>query len=169
MDKRTALVAELPHLMRYARSLTRDADMANDLVQDTTTRALSRLNLFQAGTNMRAWLFTVMHNLHRQNLRKSSRRAAPMQISEEIENRIASVDDATQRLALRDMDRAVAELPEEQRQVLLMISLEDMSYQDTATALGIPVGTVMSRLARARERLRRAVEGQNRPQLRSVT
>lgn len=169
MDKRTALVAELPHLMRYARSLTREADAANDLVQDTTARALAKLQLFQAGTNMRAWLFTVMHNLHRQNLRQSSRRASPSQLSEEIENRVAAVDDVTQRLALRDLDRAMAELPEEQRQVVLLIGLEDMSYQDTATILGIPVGTVMSRLARARERLRRAVEGQSRPQLRSVT
>ena len=169
MDKRNALVAELPHLLRYARALTRDTDAAEDLVQDCASRALSRLHLFEAGTNMRAWLFTVMHNLHRQNLRKVSRRPANDQMSEEIENRLASIDDATQRLAVRDLDRAMAELPEEQRQVVLLIGLEDMSYQDTATILDIPVGTVMSRLARARERLRRAMEGQSQPRLRSVT
>ena len=169
MDKRTALVAELPHLTRYARALTRDADAAEELVQDCASRALSRLHLFQAGTNMRAWLFTVLHNLHRQNLRKMHRRPASSQMSEEIENRLAAVDDATQRLAVRDLDRAMAELPEEQRQVVLLIGLEDMSYQETATVLDIPVGTVMSRLARARERLRRAMEGQGQPRLRSVT
>ena len=169
MDKRSALVAELPHLMRYARALTRDTDAAEDLVQDCASRALSRLHLFQAGTNMRAWLFTVLHNLHRQNLRKASRRPASTQMSEEIENRLAAVDDATQRLSLRDLDHAVADLPEEQRQVVLLIGLEDMSYQETATILDIPVGTVMSRLARARERLRRAMEGQGQPRLRSVT
>lgn len=169
MDKRNALVAELPHLLRYARALTRDTGAAEDLVQDCASRALSRLHLFQAGTNMRAWLFTVMHNLHRQNLRKTSRRQAPTQISEEIENRLAAVDDANQRLALRDLDRAVADLPDEQRQVVLLIGLEDMSYQETAAILDIPVGTVMSRLARARERLRRAMEGQSQPRLRSVT
>jgi len=169
MDKRSALVAELPHLMRYARALTRDGDAAEDLVQDCASRALSRLHLFQAGTNMRAWLFTVLHNLHRQNLRKASRRPASTQMTEEIENRLAAVEDATQRLSLRDLDRAVADLPEEQRQVVLLIGLEDMSYQETATILDIPVGTVMSRLARARERLRRAMEGQGQPRLRSVT
>jgi RNA polymerase sigma-70 factor (ECF subfamily) len=169
MDKRAALVAELPHLMRYARSLTRDADAANDLVQDTAGRALSRLHLFQAGTNMRAWLFTVMHNLHRQNMRSLARRPSPVPINEEVENRLTAVEDTDQRLALRDLDRALGDLPDEQRDVVLLIGLEDMSYQQTADVLGIPVGTVMSRLARARERLRRAVDGQARPQLRSVT
>jgi RNA polymerase sigma-70 factor (ECF subfamily) len=169
MDKRSALVAELPHLLRYARALSRDAVAAEELVQDSASRALSRLHLFQAGTNMRAWLFTVMHNLHRQNLRKSARRPASDQMGEDVESRLAAVDDANQRLALRDLDRAIAELPEEQRQVVLLIGLEDMSYQETATVLDIPVGTVMSRLARARERLRRAMEGQSQPRLRSVT
>ena len=118
---------------------------------------------------MRAWLFTVMHNLHRQNLRTLARRPLPAPINEEVENRLTAVEDTDQRLALRDLDRALGDLPEEQRDVVLLIGLEDMSYQQAADVLEIPVGTVMSRLARARERLRRAVDGQVRPQLRSVT
>ena len=168
MDKRSVLVSELPHLRRYARSLTRDGDAADDLLQETTTRALGRLHLFQAGTNMRAWLFTIMHNLFRQAGRQATRRGPMAEFDEAMENRLAAVDDPTQRLALRDLDRAVAELPEEQRQVLLLIGLEDLSYQETASILNVPVGTVMSRLSRARERLRRAVDGQSRPHLRSI-
>jgi RNA polymerase sigma-70 factor, ECF subfamily len=86
MDKKSALIEELPHLMRYARALKRDVTAADDLVQDCVGRALAKLNLFEAGTNMRAWLFTIMHNIHRQDLRTASRRIQTSVMDEIVEN-----------------------------------------------------------------------------------
>jgi RNA polymerase sigma-70 factor (ECF subfamily) len=168
MDKRAALTDALADVMRYARALTRNADTAEDLLHDCVARALGRLDQFEAGTNMRAWLFTILHNIHRQNLRDASRRPAPASLTDELAARIGRPGDRDDRLALRDFDRALAELAEEQRAVILLIGLEDLSYSETAEVLDIPVGTVMSRLSRARGKLRASMDGNVKPSLRSV-
>jgi len=149
----TARVDELiPRLRRYARALTGGRDAADDLVQDTLERAWTKLHLWRSGSDLRAWLFTIMHNVHVNQLR-SRAGAAMLPLDDDVPD--APVR-ATQSdlLEVRDVQTAVNRLPVEQREVLLLVALEHMSYQETATTLGIPIGTVMSRLARARERLR---------------
>ncbi len=168
MDKRKDLTDQLPHLMRYARALTRDADAAADLVQESVGRALSRLHQFQDGTNMRAWLFTILHNQHRQGLRTLARRPRTVEMSDDLSNRLGTNATQTDRLTLRDLERALEKLNEEQRQVILLVGLEDMSYRETADILDVPVGTVMSRLSRGRENLRRLMDGGSETILRSV-
>ena len=117
---------------------------------------------------MRARLFTILHNFHWQNLRSQSHRPAPASLTDELAGRISRAGDQDDRLALGDFDRAVAGLAEELHAVILLIGLEDMSYQQTAQVLEIPVGTVMSRLSRAREKLRLAMDGNMKPSLRSL-
>jgi RNA polymerase sigma-70 factor (ECF subfamily) len=148
-----ARVQELiPRLRRYARALTGERGAADDLVQDTLERAWSKLHLWRHGSDLRAWLFTIMHNVHVNQVR-SRVAGATVPLDDEIAD--APVR-ATQfdMLEVRDIDAALARLPVEQREVVLLVALERMSYDETAKALRIPIGTVMSRLARARERLR---------------
>jgi len=143
----------LPRLRRYARALTGDRHASEDLVQDTVERALSRFAWFRTGAKLDAWLLSIMHNLFISQLRH---RAVQLDYQPIDERLLESAMPGTQEvgLALRDLDRALARLPDEQRMVLLLISLEEFSYEETARILDIPVGTVMSRLSRARERLR---------------
>ncbi len=150
MDERQAIVDLIPRLRRYARALVGDRSAADDLVQDTLERAWAKFHLYRGGTDLRAWLFTVMHNVHVNRVRAQRPTDAITDDLPEMAQRAAQGDS----LMVRDMDRALAKLPEEQREVLLLVALEDMSYEEAARALGIPVGTVMSRLSRARERLR---------------
>ena len=169
MDKKKAITEELPHLMRYARALKRDTTAADDLVQDCVGRALAKLHLFQAGTNMRAWLFTILHNIHRQDLRTASRRIQTSVMDEIVENQHGTPAIQGGALIIRDLHQAMGCLPDEQREVLLLIGLEDMSYKEVSEVLDIPVGTVMSRLSRGREKLKRLMEGEEiAPNLRSV-
>jgi RNA polymerase sigma-70 factor (ECF subfamily) len=148
-------VALIPRLRRYARALVGDRSSADDLVQDTLERAWTRLHLWQRGTDLRAWLFTVMHNVH-VNRTRSLRHH--LQFDEDApEAGFTAADTGT--LELRDLEQALAALSVEQRGVLLLIVLEDMSYAEAAATLGIPLGTVMSRLSRARERLRAMMHG----------
>ena len=147
------LTAHIPSLRRYARALTGDAWAADDLVQDTLERACGKWRLWTVGTNLRAWLFTLMHHLHASQVRQSSRRAAmlPLVDVEDVEAELVAPA-AADGLAL-DLQRCLLQLPEEQRAVLLLVSLEDMSYAQVARITGAPIGTVMSRLSRARSRL----------------
>jgi RNA polymerase sigma-70 factor, ECF subfamily len=169
MDKKSALIEELPHLMRYARALKRDVTSADDLVQDCVGRALAKLDLFESGTNMRAWLFTIMHNIHRQDLRTASRRIQTSVMDEIVENQHGTTATQGGALTIRDLDQAMGHLPEDQRKVLLLIGLEDMSYKEVSEVLEIPLGTVMSRLSRGREKLKRLMDGEEIAQtLRSV-
>lgn len=148
-------VALIPRLRRYARALVGDRSSADDLVQDTLERAWARLHLWQRGTDLRAWLFTVMHNVHANRARAFR---AHSEFDEDApETGFAPAENGL--LELRDLERALAALPVEQREVLLLVALEDMSYAETASTLGIPSGTVMSRLSRARERLRVLMHG----------
>ena len=168
MDKSAAIAAELPRLRRYARALLGDTDAADDLVQDCVERALSRAHLFQAGTNMRAWLFTILHNLHVNSVRRQHSRGDSTSFEHQTDAVGATNPAQGQGLELRDLSRAIAELSVEQRQAVLLVGLEDMSYRDAADLLGVPVGTVMSRLSRGRERLRVLTGDDDRHILRRV-
>ena len=153
--------ATIPALRRYARALTRDADIADDLVQDTLVRALRSEHLFHGG-DVRSWLYTILTNLNRNRLRSLARR--PMHTS--IEDNDAP-DFAGPEAGGRDIERALATLVEEQRTALLLVVLEGLSYREVAEVQGVPMGTVMSRLARARIQIKSYLDGA-RPPLRRV-
>lgn len=155
MDSR-AIVAELPRLRRYARAMLGDRAAADDLVQDTLERAWSRITQWRAGSDLRAWLFGIMHNLHVDQLRRGS---LPTHSLDDDACEVPTRATQTDRLEVMDLESALRQLPDEQREVLLLVALEEMSYADIAAALGIPIGTVMSRLSRGRERLRQVMEG----------
>ena len=155
MEERRAIVELIPRLRRYARALVGDRASADDLVQDTLERAWTKFHLYRAGTDLRAWLFTVMHNVHVNRVRAARNTEVLDDGMPELAESGAQVDV----LMVRDLDRAIVRLPQEQREVLLLVALEDMSYDQAAQTLGIPVGTVMSRLSRAREKLRMMMLG----------
>lgn len=163
IDVRNQLMDHVPRLRRYARALIRNHDLADDLVQDTLQRALQRLEQFERNTDLRAWLFTIMHNLFANQRRHASMHAVHVSVDDEgvPETEFAVAANQTHRLEVRDLDAALQMLSIEQRQVVLLIGLEEMSYTDAAFALDIPVGTVMSRLSRGRERLRGLMMGKN--------
>lgn len=151
--RRTELVDQIPGLRRYARALTGDPWAADDLVQDTLERACAKWRLWTVGTDLRAWLFTLMHNLHVSGLRRAQRReGSGLQVDPDDVAAELVAPDAAQDLAM-DLQRCLLRLPEEQRVVLLLVSLEDMSYEQVARITASPIGTVMSRLSRARTRL----------------
>ena len=156
MDEAKRLVDLIPRLRRYARALVGDRTTADDLVQDTLERAWAKLHLYRRGTDLRAWLFTVMHNVHVNRIR-ATRVTDPL---EDDMPELAQPQRGPDALLVRDLDRAIARLPADQRAVLLLVTLEEMSYEEVARTLGIPIGTVMSRLSRAREKLRAMMAGQ---------
>jgi RNA polymerase sigma factor (sigma-70 family) len=156
MNEAQRMVELIPRLRRYARALVGDRATADDLVQDTLERAWAKLHLYRRGTDLRAWLFTVMHNVHVNRVR-ATRATDPLgDEMPELAQRAPQGD----ALLVRDLDRGIARLPAEQRAVLLLVTLEEMSYEQVARTLGIPIGTVMSRLSRAREKLRAMMLGQ---------
>lgn len=155
MDEAHRIVELIPRLRRYARALVSDRTRADDLVQDTLERAWNKFHLWRPGSDLRAWLFTVMHNVHVNQVRASRDHA--VLDDEGSEMAVAGVQGAS--LEIRDLERALAALPPEQREVLLLVALEDMSYAEVASTLDIPIGTVMSRLSRAREKLRTLMHG----------
>lgn len=139
----------IPRLRRYARALTGNRSRADDLVQDTLERSWSRRHLWRPGTDLRAWLFTIMHNLYMNQVR----RREPVLIDDErLDLPVPALQEDA--LGLRDLQRALEQLPAEHREVLLLVGLEQMRYEEVAGVLNIPIGTVMSRLSRGRERLR---------------
>jgi len=152
----SALLTELPRLRRYARALVGDRAAADDLVQDTLERAWSRVAQWRQGSDLRAWLFSIMHNLRVDQLRRPGLKMLPM---EDEDFAVPTRATQSDRLELADLDSALARLPEEQRAVLLLVAIEEMRYDEVAATLGIPVGTVMSRLSRGRERLRLILDG----------
>jgi RNA polymerase sigma-70 factor (ECF subfamily) len=154
------IVAEIPRLRRYARALTRDREAADDLVQDCLERAWGRFHLWRRHDNLRAWLFTIMHNLHANHVRRAKSRPATASLDVESAVKLPSIRAAQEdNLEARGLVAALELLPDEQRTVLLLVALEQFSYEETSQVLGIPIGTVMSRLSRARERLRRHLAG----------
>jgi RNA polymerase sigma-70 factor (ECF subfamily) len=146
------VVSGLPQLRRYARALTGDPAWADDLVQDTAERALARHKSFREGTNLRAWLFTILRNLYIDQYRARHEIAVDDESApwRNWETPHREVDG----LVLRDVQQALYHLPAEQREVLLLVGVEEMTYQEASTVLGVPIGTVMSRLCRAREHMR---------------
>ena len=164
MSDAQSLIELIPRLRRYARALVSDRAASDDLVQDTLERAWSKLHLYRRGTDLRAWLFTVMHNVHVNRVR-AMRPTDPIEDDMPELAQRATQDDA---LVVRDLDRAISTLPVAQREVLLLVALEDLSYEETARVLGIPIGTVMSRLARAREKLRDLMQGKGGTKLQIV-
>ena len=151
------LEPQIPRLRRYARALTRDADRADDLVQDTLLRALAKQDRWEPGTNLRAWLFTLMHNQYVNDVRRGNRDAGAIDIDEASASLVATTDPTASR-QLYELERALGQLPPEQREVILLVGLEGLSYEDAAAILALPVGTVRSRLSRGREALRRQLE-----------
>jgi RNA polymerase sigma-70 factor, ECF subfamily len=148
---------ELPRLRRYAWALVRDGARADDLVQDTLARALAKQHLWQPGTNLMAWLFTLMHNQNVNTVRRALREGTTVEV-ERCAATLAAATDPEASCRLRELDTAIGRLSSEQRQVLLLVGLEGIAYDEAATILGIPVGTVRSRLSRARDNLRRLLD-----------
>jgi RNA polymerase sigma-70 factor (ECF subfamily) len=145
--------ALIPRLTRYAQVLTRDTVAADDLVQDCLARALGKIHLWQQGTDLRAWLFTILHHQHVSLARRDARQRACIELQQSHSN-LALSPNQTVRLEVRDLKRAIAKLPEEQRSVILLVGLDGMQYDEAATVTNLPVGTVRSRVARGRETLR---------------
>jgi RNA polymerase sigma-70 factor (ECF subfamily) len=158
---REGVEAAIPALRRYARALTRNTETADDLVQDTLVRALRSEHLFQ-GNQVRSWLYTILTNLNRNRLRSLARRPT-----------LTSIEDghgapaAGPEAGGRDIERALASLVEDQRAALLLVVLEGLTYREVAEIQQVPIGTVMSRLARARVQIKAHLDGE-RPALRRV-
>jgi RNA polymerase sigma-70 factor (ECF subfamily) len=155
------LEAILPRLRQYALVLTKDSGAADDLVQGTVLRGLENEALWTPGTDLRAWLFTIMHNLFVSEVRRAAR--SPVLLASSVTDHQSSQPSQEGRLALRDLERALARLPKAQLEIIIMIGLEGMSYDDAGRTLGIPLGTVRSRLSRAREMLRVLMDIDRRP------
>ena len=153
--------AAVPALRRYARALTRDAELADDLVQDTLVRALRSEHLFHGG-DIRSWLYTILTNLNRNRLRSLARRPTITALDDND-----APDMAGPEAGGRDIERALATLVEDQRAALLLVVLEGLSYREVAEVQGVPIGTVMSRLARARMQIKAYLDGK-RPALRRI-
>jgi RNA polymerase sigma-70 factor (ECF subfamily) len=148
------IVPFIPNLRRYARALIGDREGADDLVQDTLERAVRKFHLWRPG-DLRAWLFSIMHNVFVNQLK-----ARKVAYEVEIDDSIAAPQSSVTSTDLMDLDRGLMALSPDQREVVLLVALEDMTYAEVSRALGIPIGTVMSRLSRAREKLRRLMEGE---------
>ena len=150
-------VQHIPRLRRYARALTGDRGRADDLVQDTLERALVKFHLWRPGSDLRAWMFTIMHNVYINQVRAGSAAVVSALDDETVQPAIRATQ--SDRLEVMDLQSALLTLPEEQRDVLLLVGLEQMTYEEAAGVLNVPIGTVMSRLSRARERLRSLLKG----------
>jgi len=156
------LEAEIPPLRRYARALTRDVTRADDLVQSCLARAIAKQHLWQPGTDLRAWLFTLLHNQNVNDVRRSVREGVNVDIDEvdidEIAPMLSVQPRAMASLEWRDLRAAIDKLTPEHRQVILLVGLEGMEYEEVGRILGVPIGTVRSRLSRGRDELRRLMD-----------
>lgn len=159
--------AAVPALRRYARALTRNADRADDLVQDCLERAIRKRRLWLPTGPLRSWLFRILLNLYRNEARRDRRRGEPMPL-EAMSFEPSTPAPQPGRLALAEIARAIDLLPDDQREALLLVVLEGMSYAEAARVLSIPDGTLMSRLSRARAALRSMTGVQEEPRLRTV-
>ncbi len=160
---RAALSELLPRLRAYAQVLTKNSHDADDLVQTAVERALSRLHLFEEGTNFKAWMFTILRNCYFTEMRKRSRRPETVD-AEDHQGALSIRAEQQTGLEVRDFSRAFSQLSEMDRTVLILIGAEGMSYQEAADVLGTPIGTVRSRLSRARVRLKEFIEGAETPE-----
>jgi RNA polymerase sigma-70 factor, ECF subfamily len=154
------LEKEIPRLRRYARALTRDGSRADDLVQDTLVRAIANQHCWQRGSDLRAWLFTIMHNQNVNAVQRIMREGIAAAV-DDASLYLMTRSDQTGALTLRDFDRALAQIPEQRRQALLLVGLEGTSYEEAAVILDVPTGTVRSRVSRARASLRSLMDRGN--------
>ncbi len=157
-----AMRAEIPRLRRFARFMTRDADYADDLVQECLTRAIANITSWEPGTNLRAWLFVILKNVFRNDRRRASHDMA-YRNGLELEPAPFSPAQQDNHLVLAEVQRAFMQLTEEHREVLTLIAIEGFRYEEAAKILNISVGTVKSRLSRARAALRMLVETKSPP------
>ena len=168
MDFRTQLAGELGPLRRFARALTGDAALADDLVQDCVERALNKSHLYDPARPLRAWLYAVLRNLYISSLRRTGR-SGVIKTVDDLQNGEGGVaPEQEDRLSVTSVSEALDRLASQHREVIVLIALEEMSYRDAAEILGIPLGTVMSRLSRAREQLRQILEDRGHQVLRRV-
>ena len=153
-------LGHIPALRRYARLLTGDATRADDLVQDTLERACIKWALWQPGSVLRSWLLSLMHNLHLNHVRDWRHDDGHVALEDAPEPTHDPMARAAERL---DLQQALGALPTQMREVLLLVTIEEYTYAEAADILGVPVGTVMSRLHRARERMRELMTGNAEP------
>jgi RNA polymerase sigma-70 factor (ECF subfamily) len=163
----TTVHQHIPGLRRYARALTGNTADADDLVQESLSRALARHHRIGEIRNLRAYLFTILHNAHIDRLNERRRWAYSVP-AEVVENLLAQPAPQLDHLALHDLADALARLPEEQRRAVLLVGYEGLAYKEAAEVLEVPIGTVMSRLSRGREALRRMMSGAPMANLRKV-
>ena len=154
---KAGVLATIPSLRAFAISLTHDFDRADDLVQDTITRAWANQNRFEAGTNLNAWLFTILRNLYYSNHRKRHREVSDPD-GEYAASRLKTSPDQQAHLEFQDLQTALQHLPPDQREALLLVAAEGLSYEDAAGITGVAVGTVKSRVNRARARLAKLLQ-----------
>lgn len=168
MDFRSQLAQELPHLRRFARALVGDPALADDLVQDCAERALVKSHLYDPARPLRAWLYAVLRNIFVSGLRRSGRSTVVKTIDDLHDGEGAVAPAQEDRLSASLVAEALDRLPPQQREVVVLVGLEEMSYRDVAEIVGVPIGTVMSRLSRARESLRQILEERGHTVLRRV-
>jgi RNA polymerase sigma-70 factor (ECF subfamily) len=168
MDFRARLTAEIPYLRRFARGLTGDVALADDLAQDCLERALAKEHLYDPARPLRAWLYAILRNLHVSGLRRKGRAGVVKNVDDLAPEEEAVAGEQEDHAAVRSIAEALDRLPHLHREVVLLVALEDMSYREVAEIIGAPVGTVMSRLSRARSALRTMLEMSGRPSLRRV-
>ena len=168
MNFRADLTAEIPYLRRFARALTGDPALADDLVQDCVERALVKSHLYDATRPLRAWLYAVLRNIHISGLRRERRAGIVKTVEDLTDPEVAIKASQEGETLFLQVTAALDRLPDQQREVVVLVALEDMTYRDVAEIIGVPVGTVMSRLSRARSALRELIGEEARPSLRRV-
>ena len=167
-DLQKQLLSELPYLRRFARSLCGDAALADDLVQDCAERALKKSHLYDPTRPLRAWLFAILRNIYISGLRKNARHTIAKTVDDLEMGEDAVPPDQETGMSLALITDALDSLPTQQREIVVLISLEEMSYREAAEIVGVPIGTVMSRLSRARSQLHQILEERGAPVLRRV-
>jgi RNA polymerase sigma-70 factor (ECF subfamily) len=168
MEFSAELAGELPHLRRFARALCGDASLADDLVQDCVERALTKSHLYDPSRPLRAWAYAILRNIFISGLRRSGRSAVVKTVDELVAGEDAVAPDQEDRLAVGSVASALDRLSAQHREVIVLVALEELSYRDVAEILGVPLGTVMSRLSRAREHLKQLLEDRGHTVLRRV-
>lgn len=161
-DRRQAIIEEIPRLRRYARALLRDRDAADDLVQDSLERALSKVENWTTGDSPRRWLFTIMHHLFVDQLRRAKRHVQAVTMMPETIDALATPPPQVDKLASAEVLAALQQITPERRAALVLVAVEGLSYAEAADVLGIPAGTLMSRIARGREELRSILDDVSR-------
>ncbi len=155
----------IPALRRYANALLRHGDEADDLVQDCLERAILKRSLWRKGSSLRPWLFTILHNLYVNQIRSMARKP---EMHSDTSNLMHNMEPHKTHTLMNDIGQCIKQLPDQQREVLLLVTLEGFSYKEVAKIMRIPVGTVMSRLSRSRETVRKLMDGDTGPVLRQV-